>query len=208
MSGCKHEWSAEVHEGLRSRVCNRCNDYKVLDERNSYLLAANASGADLAKIGWLCGIRPDEYPLKAVERVVKELSAARVEVSTLRAEAAHHEKQLESADETWKELLEARARVEGLGTGMTALSMLLGHPPEGLIEAVRSLLQKQKNYEHDRAAWDVAAERMETLMKSLVAQREAARVEIARLREALETCANIGETRVANVVRKALEGNK
>ena len=39
--------------------------------------AAQASGADLIRIGALCSMTDDEYPLKAVERVVRERDEAR-----------------------------------------------------------------------------------------------------------------------------------
>lgn len=73
-----------------------------------------------------------------------------------------------------RRLDETTAKVDGLGTGMTALSMLLGHPAEGLVEAVRSLLQKQQNYERDRAAWDAAAERasMQAMIDRLAMSRD------------------------------------
>ena len=44
----------------------------VRAERDRYLLAAQTQGADLAEMGRICGIRDDEYPLKAAQRVVSE----------------------------------------------------------------------------------------------------------------------------------------
>ena len=39
--------------------------------------AARTTGADLLRIGALCGMTDDEYPLKAVERVVSEVERLR-----------------------------------------------------------------------------------------------------------------------------------
>lgn len=48
-------------------------------ERDRATFAARASGADLLRIGVLCGMTDDEYPLKAVERVVAEVARLREE---------------------------------------------------------------------------------------------------------------------------------
>lgn len=44
----------------------------AVKERDRNLFTARTIGADLAEIGRLCGIKDDEYPLKAVRRVVDE----------------------------------------------------------------------------------------------------------------------------------------
>jgi hypothetical protein len=53
--------------------------------------------------------------------------------------------------------------------------MILGHPEEGLIDAVRGLIIQRDSAREDRAGWDKAATKMESLMESLVQQREALR---------------------------------
>jgi hypothetical protein len=50
---------------------------------SSLRIACDTSAADLIEAGRICGIAEDEYPLKAVQRVVRELAEARAEVERL-----------------------------------------------------------------------------------------------------------------------------
>lgn len=55
-----------------------------------------------------------------------------------------------------------------------------------LEQALRERDEARANYAHDRAEWDKAAERMETLMRGLVKSRDDARAEVERLRVQVE----------------------
>lgn len=57
-------------------------------ERERVAFAALTSGADLLHIGALCEMTDDEYPLKAVERVVAEVARLRGEYERGLREAA------------------------------------------------------------------------------------------------------------------------
>ena len=59
--------------------------------------AAQATGADLVHIGALCGMTDDEYPLKAVQRVVKERDEARGLLRDAMALVGQYENAVESA---------------------------------------------------------------------------------------------------------------
>lgn len=53
------------------------DEIRRLREENARLrLACSTSAADLQAIGKLCGMRDDEYPLKAVERLTRERAEA------------------------------------------------------------------------------------------------------------------------------------
>lgn len=58
---------------------------EVIQERERARLACNTYWHDLSRIARLCGMTDDEYPLKAVERVVKERDALLIEIARLRA---------------------------------------------------------------------------------------------------------------------------
>lgn len=67
---------------------------KVIEERERARQACNAYWHDLTRIALLCAQTDDEYPLKAVERTVRERDEARAEVSRRERE---HEALVETA---------------------------------------------------------------------------------------------------------------
>ena len=74
----------ENAEALQAKAMEQLNDVtgerdRALAEVERLKLACSATGADLTEIGRLCGIHDDEYPLKAVQRVVAERDSARAE---------------------------------------------------------------------------------------------------------------------------------
>ncbi len=72
--------SADFHDVWESRD-------KVIEERERARQACNAYWHDLTRIALLCAQTDDEYPLKAVERTVRERDEARAEVDHWRVKA-------------------------------------------------------------------------------------------------------------------------
>jgi hypothetical protein len=61
---------------------------KVIEERERARQACNAYWHDLSRIGSLCEQSADEYPLKAVERMVREFRAVIAERDAMKARIA------------------------------------------------------------------------------------------------------------------------
>lgn len=109
----------------------------------------------------------------------------------------------------------ARQQLQGQGTGLTAIQLLLGNPENGLIDAVKKVIAERDEARDAytfRGGYIEDASGARWWSQELVAQLEARidfmQSKIERLRDALETCATIGETRVANVAHKALHGKE
>lgn len=78
-------WRTKVAEVERERDEARDEHDRVVEERERAHRACNAYWHDLERIASLCERTADEYPLKAVERTVRERDEARAEVERLRA---------------------------------------------------------------------------------------------------------------------------
>lgn len=114
-----------------------------------------------------------------------------------------------------KERDAAQRQLQGQGTGLTAIQLLLGNPENGLIDAVKKVIAERDEARDAytfRGGYIEDASGARWWSQELVAQLEARidfmQSKIERLRDALDTCATIGETRVANVAHKALDGKE
>ena len=79
-----------VHESSLTDVVTHLEDERdtATAVAQRAVFAAQTMGADLARIGAICGMTDDEYPLKAVERVVAEVARLRGEYERGLREAA------------------------------------------------------------------------------------------------------------------------
>jgi hypothetical protein len=73
----------------------------------------------------------------------------------------------------------AEDQLEGQGIGLTALAMLLGHPEDGLIEAVKRLVAERDKY---RQLHDMEAESRKATRDGMTVEYDQLRAEADRLR--------------------------
>ena len=86
---------------------------KVVEERERAHQACNAYWHDLERIASLCERTADEYPLKAVERTVRERDEARAEVERLRADLARCREVQKATAEGWRHEVAEIASIVG-----------------------------------------------------------------------------------------------
>jgi hypothetical protein len=80
---------------------------ELRNERDALRLACNVSAADLIEAGRLCWITDDEYPLRAVERVVAERDTLTEKLSLVTEDYISHRNALERAEAALREIEKA-----------------------------------------------------------------------------------------------------
>lgn len=93
---------------------------------NALRLACNVAAADLTEAGRLCKITDDEYPLKAVERVVSALAAERAARVGVESQLAEAQEDLEASRAAW--MTADKQRTEALVERDEAQRVKFGSP--------------------------------------------------------------------------------
>lgn len=103
--------------------------------------------------------------------------------------------QLEAAQEKIRRL---DAQLQGQGTGLHALDMLLGYPKDGLIEAVKRLVAERDKYRQLHA---MEAESRKATRDGMTVEYDQLRAEVERIRALLDKACEIG-LHLASVSRR------